>query len=169
MEIVNPNARNRRKNRRLATDVQFLYRHRDGRNIVRTFTDGLGEMDWPQDEAPVRCANRMKEHPDAVQRQRTVGTTADAAGRMMVSDAVAAYREKLANSHARPNTKAYRETGLKLVLKTWSDVESLNVRRNTSENGGKLAAWLPRKCETVHSPGCQSGGAQFDRGQCHDH
>jgi integrase len=85
--------------------------------------------------------NRMKEHVGAAERQRTAGTLAEPTGRMEFAKAVAAYRQKLADSTVRPNTKSYREAGLKLLLKSWPEIESVSVRRITSK---MVETWLQR-------------------------
>jgi hypothetical protein len=62
-------------------------------------------------------------------------------GKLTFGEALKAYREHLAAADMRPNTKAYREAGLKLVLRSWVDVELLNVRRITSKI---VEDWLRR-------------------------
>jgi integrase len=115
------------------TQVQFLYRHRNGRYYVRTFAGGKEKWTSLRTKLLTVARNRMKEHVDAAERQRTTGNTAEAVGKMTFDEAVATYREQLKVTAIRPNTKAYREAGLKLVLRTWKDVEALNVRRITSK------------------------------------
>lgn len=115
------------------TQVQFLYRHRNGRYYVRTFAGGKEKWTSLRTKLLAVARNRMREHVDAAERQRITGKTAEAVGKMTFGEAVATYREQLKVAVIRPNTKAYREAGLKLVLRTWKDVEALNVRRITSK------------------------------------
>lgn len=123
------------------TQVQFLYRHRNGRYYVRTFAAGKEKWASLKTKLLSVARNRMKEHLDAAERQKITGNAAEPTGRMTFAEAVTAYREKLVNSTVRPNTKAYRKAGLKLVLKSWPDVESLNVRKITSK---MVESWLRR-------------------------
>jgi hypothetical protein len=74
----------------------------------------------------------MKDHVDAAERQRTGGSTPEAVG-LTFGEAITTCREQLQEAAIRPNTKAYREAGLKLVLRSWENVEALNVRRITSK------------------------------------
>lgn len=83
----------------------------------------------------------MKEHVDAAERQRNTGHATEVVGKLTFGDAISTYREQLAEANIRPNTKAYREAGLKLVLRSWDGVEALNVRRITSK---MVEDWLRR-------------------------
>ena len=124
-----------------ATNVQFLYRHRNGRYYVRTL--GVGNQKWTSLKTSLLSVakNRMKEHVDAAERQKTAGLPADAAGRLTFGKAMQDYRVRLAVADMRPNTKAYCEAGLKLVLKSWDGVEILNVRRITSRMVEECTGW----------------------------
>jgi hypothetical protein len=73
------------------TQVQFLYRHRNGRYYVRTFAGGKEKWNSPRTKLLTVSRNRMKEHVDAAERQRTTGNTAEAVGKMTVGEAVATY------------------------------------------------------------------------------
>jgi integrase len=83
----------------------------------------------------------MKEHVDASERQRTTGDSGEVVGKLTFGAALNAYRKRLVAADVRPNTKAYREAGLKLVLRSWDAVELLNVRRMTSKI---VEDWLRR-------------------------
>jgi len=123
------------------TQVQFLYKHRNGRYYVRTFAGGKEKWSSLKTKLLSVAKNRMKEHVDAAERQRTTGNASEAVGRLTFGEALATYREQLKTADIRPNTKAYREAGVKLVLRSWAGVEELNVRRMTS----KMAEdWLRR-------------------------
>jgi integrase len=115
------------------TSVQFLYTHRNGRYYVRTFAGGKEKWTSLKTKLLVIAKNRMKEHVDAAQKQQQTGNTADVEGRMTFGKAMEAYREELSASDIQPNTKAYREAGLKLVLRSWDGIENLNVRRISSK------------------------------------
>ena len=69
------------------------------------------------------------------------GNTSEAVGRLTFGEAITTCREQLQDAPIQPNTKAYRETGLKLVLRSWEDVEALNVRLITSK---MVEDWLRR-------------------------
>ena len=75
----------------------------------------------------------MREHLDAAERHRSAGNSANAVGRLTFNEAMAAYKNNLATADIHPNTKAYCEAGLKLVLRSWEGIEALNVRRITSK------------------------------------
>ncbi len=129
------------------TSVQFLYKHLNGRYYVRTFAGGKEKWTSLKTKLLAVARNRMKEHVEAAERQRTTGNVSKAVGRLTFGEAMSRYREQLAGSEVRPNTKAYREAGVKLVLRTWPDVERINVRRITSKT---VEDWLRRfKAEAV--------------------
>lgn len=123
------------------TQVQFLYRHKNGRYYVRTYARGKGNWTSLKTKLLSVAKNRMKEHVDAAERQRTTGNSVEAVGKLTFGEAIKTYREQLASADIRPNTKAYREAGLKLVLRSWEEVESLNVRRISSKT---VEEWLRR-------------------------
>ena len=64
---------------------------------------------------------------------------ASADNKMTFGQALAEYRRRLKASVVRPNTKAYREAGIKLVLRSWPGVEDLSVRRITPES---VCSWF---------------------------
>ena len=137
----------RRKRDRLSpSQVQFLYRHRNGRYYVCTFAGGKEKWTSLKTKLLTVARNRMKDHVDAAERQRTTGNTSEAVGRLTFGEAIATYREQLQEAAIRPNTKAFREAGLKLVLRSWENVETLNVRRITSKwsKNGFAALRRPR-------------------------
>jgi integrase len=121
------------------TQVQFLYRHKNGRYYVRTYARGKENWTSLKTKLLSVAKNRMKEHVDAAERQRTTGNSVEAVGKLTFGEAIKTYREHLAGADIRPNTKEYREAGLKLVLRSWQGVESLNVRRITSK---MVEEWL---------------------------
>ena len=123
----------------IPTSVQFLYRHQNGRYYVRTYAGGKGNWASLKTKLLGVAKNRMKEYVDAAERQRTTGSSVEAVGKLTFGEAIKNYRGQLENADIRPNTKAYREAGLKLVLRSWDGVESLNVRRITSRN---VEEWL---------------------------
>ncbi len=81
----------------------------------------------------------MKEHLDAAERQKSTGESIPAAGRLTFGEVTETYRQQLQASEVRPNTKAYRDAGIKLVFKSWEGVADLNVRRITSKT---VEDWL---------------------------
>ena len=114
-------------------------RPRNGRYYVRTFAGGKEKWTSLKTKLLTVARNRMKDHVDAAERQRTTGNTSEAVGRLTFGEAIATYREQLQEAAIRPNTKAFREAGLKLVLRSWENVETLNVRRITSK---MVEEWL---------------------------
>ena len=123
------------------TQIQFLYRHKNGRYYVRTYAGGKGNWTSLKTKLLSVAKNRMKEHVDAAERQRTTGNSVEAVGKLTFGEAMQTYRDQLAAADIRPNTKAYREAGLKLVLRSWEGVEAINVRRITSKT---VEEWLRR-------------------------
>jgi integrase len=130
------------------TQVQFLYRHQNGRYYVRTYSGGKGNWTSLKTKLLSVAKNRMKEHVDAAPRQQTTGATAEPVGRLTFGSAMKTYRGELAAADLRPNTRAYREAGLKLVLRSWGDIEGLSVRRITSKS---VEDWL-RKFKATAVP-----------------
>jgi hypothetical protein len=55
------------------TQVQFLYRHQNGRYYVRTDAGGKGNWTSLKTKLLSVAKNRMKEYVDAAQRQQTTG------------------------------------------------------------------------------------------------
>jgi hypothetical protein len=108
---------------------------------------------------------------DAAERQRTTGNSSEAVGRLTFGEAVTTYREQLQEAAIRPNTKAFREAGLKLVLRSWKNVEALNVRRITSK---MVEEWLRRFKSTAQpyvprgakTPAINSTGASMTTIKC---
>ncbi len=121
------------------TQVQFLYRHKNRRYYVRTFAGGKEKWTSLRTTLLTVARNRMREHVDAAERERGPGPAATADGKLSFGGALAIYRERLAEAVVRPNTRAYREAGVKLVLKTWEGIEEQNVRRVTPE---AVCRWL---------------------------
>lgn len=123
------------------TQIQFLYKHKNGRYYVRTYAGGKGNWTSLKTKLLSVAKNRMKEHVDAAERQRTTGNSVEAVGKLTFAQAMQTYRDQLARADIRPNTKAYREAGLKLVIRTWEGIEAVNVRRITSKT---VEEWLRR-------------------------
>lgn len=128
------------------TNVQFLYRHRNGRYYVRTFAGGKEKWASMKTTLLSVAKNRMKEHVDASERLKSSGEAQSASGSLTFGAALKTYRERLGYAEIRPNTKSYRESGIKLILKTWKDVEEINVRKITSP---MVEDWLRRFCSTA--------------------
>ena len=61
------------------TQVQFLYRHKNGRYYVRTFASGKEKWTSLRTTILSIARNRMREHLDAAERQRLTGTVASEA------------------------------------------------------------------------------------------
>ena len=128
------------------TSVQFLYRHRNGRYYVRTFAHGKEKWTSLKTNLLSIAKNRMREHIDAAEKQRLTGESVDADGSLTFGQAMRFYQSRLDDADIRPNTKAFRESGLKIVLRTWDDIEKINVRRITSR---AVENWLRDIKETA--------------------
>jgi hypothetical protein len=117
------------------TRIQFLYRHKNRRYYVRTFASGKEKWTGLKTTALSIAKNRMRDHLDAAERQRMIGAGAsEAAGGLTFGQALTQYQGRLKIADIRPNTKAFREAGAKLVLPSCPDVEEINVRRMTRIN-----------------------------------
>jgi integrase len=123
------------------TNVQFLYRHQNRRYYVRTYSGGKEKWTSLKTDLLSVAKNRMREHLDASERQRLSGGVQEASGKLLFSNLMAQYKESLSLSDVRPKTKQYREAGLKLVLKTWPEIEEMNIRRMTAK---MVEDWLRR-------------------------
>ncbi len=153
------------------TQVQFLYRHKNGRYYVRTFARGKEKWTSLRTTLMSVARNRMKPHVEAAQRERTTGPAVSAGKKMTFGQALAEYRRRLKSSVVRPNTKAYREAGLKLVLRSWPGIEDLGVRRITPDS---VCAWFRRFRESAvpyvpkgaKSPARNSTGASLTTLKC---
>ncbi len=65
------------------TQVQFLYKHKNGRYYVRTYAGGKGNWTSLKTKLLSVARNRMKEHVDAAERQRTTGNSVEAVGKLI--------------------------------------------------------------------------------------
>ena len=110
-----------------------LYKHKTGSYYVRTYAGGKQKWVTLQTTLLSVAKNRMKEHVEGAIRQRSGGSQIESSGRFRFSQGIALYRRELELAPIQPNTKAYREAGLKLVLKSWEGIESLAVRKITSK------------------------------------
>ena len=108
----------------------------------------------------------MREHLDAAEKQKIAGNAAEPTDRMLFSEAVTTYREKLASSTVRRNAKAYREAGLKLILKFRSRCRivqrSQGHPQKWQRTGGNDFTPQPNRI-FLPEP---NGGPQFDRLLC---
>ncbi len=143
------------------TQPPFLY----GRYYVPTFAGGKEK--WTSLKTKLLSAARKPDERarGAAQRQRSTGNVIKAVGRLTFGEALGRDREQLSGTDVRPNTKAYREAGVKVVPRTWSDVQAVNVRRITS-NRSKTGSVDSRRRQVPYvprggakSPSRNSGGA----------
>jgi len=111
-----------------------------GRYYVRTFASGKEKWTSLRTTVQPIAKNRMRDHLDAAERQRLTGTAAsEATGSLTFRRALKEYQERLKTADIRPNTKAFREAGIKLVARNWPQVEEINVRRIASRS---VENWL---------------------------
>ena len=153
------------------TNVQFLYRHRNGRYYVRTFASGKEKWTSLKTNLLSIARNRMVPHLDAAERQKLTGAAAEVSGNLTFAQALKEYRELLKIADVRPNTKNFREAGIKLILRSWPDVEKLNVRKITSRSVENWLAQLkatakPHIPPRAKSPARNSTGASFTTLKC---
>jgi len=90
------------------TNVQFLYRHRNGRYYVRTYA--LGKEKWTSLRTNLlsTARNRMKEHLEAAERLRAENSdTTTSVGPMTFADALTQCRRELKVSPVRPATRCF--------------------------------------------------------------
>ena len=123
------------------TKVQFLYKHWNSRYYVRTFAAGKEKWTSLKTNLLSVAKNWMKEHLDAAERQKLAGKSVPAMGKLTFSEVTKTYRQQLQASDVRPNTKAYRDAGIKLVFRSWKGIADLNVRRINSKT---VEDWLRR-------------------------
>jgi integrase len=121
------------------TSVQFVYRHRNGFYYVRTYSGGKEKWSSLNTTVLSVAKNRMREHVEAAERQKLVTDAPDVSGLLSFGQAIQTYKSRLEMASISPNTKAFREAGLKLVLRTWEDIEEINVTRITSR---AVVDWL---------------------------
>lgn len=154
------------------TRVQFLYRHKNGRYYVRTFASRKEKWTSLKTTVLSIARNRMREHVDAAERQRLTGTASSvASGSLSFGRALKEYQVRLKTADVRPNTKSFREAGIKLVLRSWAEIEEINVRRITSRS---VENWLtqlkssakPHIPPRAKSPARNSTGASFTTLKC---
>lgn len=146
------------------TKVQFLYKHLNGRYYVRTYAGGKEK--WTSLRTPLLSVakNRMREHLEAAERQKSTGVAAETSERFRFKDGIALYRRELAATPLRPKSKEYRESGLKLLLRTWDGIEELPVRKITSKMveewlGNLKASAKPHIPKGAKKPASHSTGA----------
>ena len=90
------------------TKVQFLYRHLNRRYYVRTFAGGKEKRTRLKITLFSVAKNRMKEHLDAAERQKSAGELVPAMGKLTFGEVMETYRQQLQASGVRPNSKASR-------------------------------------------------------------
>lgn len=122
-----------------STSVQCLFRHRSGRYYVRTLVGGKQKWRALKTTVLAVAKNRMREHLEAAEREKSAKDAPDVSGHLTFGQATETYLSRLEKSSVRPNTRAFREAGLKLVLRTWDDIVEMNVTRITSR---AVADWL---------------------------
>lgn len=108
-----------------------LYRHRNGRYYARVFVSGKEIWKSLKTTTKSTAEERLEEHVRNARKQRATGfKTAD--GKLSFSDVVAIYRQNFQrDAELADNTKNFREAGVKLVLKTWPGIGTVNVRKIT--------------------------------------
>ena len=77
------------------TKVQFLYRHLNSRYYVRTFAGGKEKWTSLKTKLLSVAKNRMKEHLDAAERQKSSGDAVPAMGKLTFGEVTETYRQQL--------------------------------------------------------------------------
>jgi integrase len=111
------------------TNVPNLYRHSNGRYYARTFIGG--KEIWKSLSTTLKgvAEEELKKHLSSARKQRSTGIMVGD-GKLTFAKAVELYQQNFQrDAEIAENTKAFREAGIKLVLKTWPGVGELNVRK----------------------------------------
>lgn len=137
------------------TQVQYLYRHRNGRYYVRTFACGKEKWASLKTNLLAVARNRMKDHVEAAERERAHGRSVGGDGKMTFGKALAMYRCRLEGAVVRPNTRAFREAGVKVLLRTWPGVEEVPVRLMGPEAVCRWLRGLRRNARPHRPPGAK--------------
>jgi integrase len=108
-------------------------------NLVRNAASGIyyarvrvrGKLIWKtlktdrMSVAKLRLGDFLKE-----ENHRAEATSATIQGKMTFGDAVVIYRQQLLHSqHLKPSAKLYREKCIAALLKSWPDLEAMDVRK----------------------------------------
>lgn len=113
------------------TNVPNLYRHSNGRYYARVFVGGKEIWKSLKTTLKTVAEEKVQEHIANARQQRSTGIKV-ANGKLTFADAVDLYRQNFQrDAEIADNTKAFREAGIKLVVKTWPGVGELNVRKIT--------------------------------------
>ena len=98
------------------------------------------------------------------ERQRAEAQTAVARGKMTFADALQTYRERLSGDQSlKERSKTYRQERIAALLKSWPDLNQMDVAQISKTDGLAWAArfWRPGRTgeqERIR-PGCQESGA----------
>jgi integrase len=80
--------------------------------------------------AKLRLSDLEKE-----ERQMAEHATSFAGGKMVFADVLAVYRQRLrGDASLKPRTKVHREERISVILKTWSSLENMDVRKITKQD-----------------------------------
>jgi integrase len=113
------------------TQVPHLYVHGNGRYYARVFVGGKEIWKTLKTNLKSVAVERLQEHVNNARQQRSTGIEV-ADGKLSFGDVVELYRARFQrDAEIAKLTKEFRESGIKLVLKTWPDVFPLNVRKIT--------------------------------------
>lgn len=123
------------------TKHQSLYRHRNGRYYARTFAGGKEEWRSLRTTLLSVAKHNIKPYLEANETRKSRQLAQATTVRMTFGQALEQYREKLNGESARPGTLAFKEAGIKLVLKTWPGIEAINIRKIGEK---EVADWLRR-------------------------
>jgi integrase len=121
------------------TSLDQVYRHRNGRYYVRTYARGKEKWASLKTTLLSVAKHRAKPHLAAADKLRAAAVQTAATGTLNFGQALAIYRKQLGQSPLRPNTKAFREAGVKLVERSWENIATVNVQRITVES---VVEWL---------------------------
>jgi hypothetical protein len=107
------------------TNTPNLYRHQNRRYYARVFVGGKEIWKSLKTKLKTVAVERLQEHVVNARQQRASGATL-AEGTLTFAQVVEQYRQNFRrDAEIADGTKAFREAGIKRVLKTWPGVGEL--------------------------------------------
>jgi hypothetical protein len=139
------------------TNIKSLYRHKNGRYYARVFAGGKEIWKSLKTTTKSTAEERLEEHVHNARKQRASGVKTSG-GKLSFADALVIYRKNFnRDAELADNTKAFREAGVKLVLKTWPGIGAVNVRKITApmvrdwalNMRAKALPYVPKRAKTA--------------------
>jgi len=115
----------------ISTNVKNLYRHTNGRYYARLKRGGKTMWKSLGTKLKSIAEKKLIEHVSTIRGQQPIEVEVSE-GKMTFGKVMELYRLNFQrDGELADGTKAFREAGIKLVLKTWPGIEELNVRNIT--------------------------------------